>query len=209
MIDQGRRSDSDINSVGYWNRRFFEDWIAKGGRRQTEFFAELCVRELPEWLTAELRARRASIFDYGCALGDALPVWRREYPHSPISGGDVAQVGLGLARALHPDFAFADIGAIAAGEPLADLIYCSNTLEHFGDWRPLLDRIGSLAGAYVVIVVPFEEAEPIDEHAATFEFDSLPALLSSGHHLSHLTTVDAAAEPDSQWRGLQLIAIYG
>ena len=208
MTDSAADGNGGINSVDYWNRRFFEDWIAKGGRRQTEFFAELCVRELPEWLATEVRERGLSVFDYGCALGDALPVWRREYPQSAISGGDVAQVGLGLARALYPDFAFADVGAFAAGQPIADLIYCSNTLEHFPEWRPLLDRLGGHAGAYIVIVVPFEEAEPIDEHAAIFEFDSLPPSLPSGLDLVHLAVVDAAAEPDSQWLGQQLIAVY-
>src|ERR1700704_1657102 len=96
---------SKINSPDYWNTRFFEDWIAKGGRRQTAFFAELCVRELPDWFVAEVQARRFSIFDFGCAVGDALPVWQRLFPHSIISGGDVAQIGLGLARAFHPGFA--------------------------------------------------------------------------------------------------------
>jgi len=39
-------TETEINSVDYWNRRFFDDWIAKGGRQQTAFFAELCGREL-------------------------------------------------------------------------------------------------------------------------------------------------------------------
>ena len=33
-------------------------------------------------------------------------------------------------------------------------------------------------------------------------------MLSSGHALVHLAAIDAAAEPDSQWLGLQLLAIY-
>ena len=199
----------NINSVGYWNQRFFEDWIAKGGRRQTSFFAELCVRELPQWFVEEVRARRLSIFDYGCAVGDALPVWRRAFPDSAISGGDVAPIGLGLARALHPDFAFADVSAIDTKSTLADLVYCSNTLEHFADWRPVLDRLARQAGDYVVVVVPFEEEDRIEEHFVSFEFDSLPARLPDGNRLLHLGVVDAAVEPDTEWKGLQLIAIYG
>ncbi len=204
-----RFSGDEINSPDYWNKRFFEDWIAQGGRRQTAFFAELCVRELPQWLVDAVRAEQSSIFDYGCALGDALPVWQRVFPQSAVGGGDVAQVGLGLARALYPQFAFADLGSVAEATPIADLVYCSNTLEHFAAWRPVLDRLARLAGHYVVVVVPFEEAEPIDEHAATFEFDSLPAHLPAGHRLLHLAVVDAGAEPETQWKGLQLIAVYG
>ncbi len=74
---------SKINSPDYWNKRFFEDWIAKGGRKQTAFFAELCCRELPDWFLAEGRARKSAIFDYGCALGDALPVLQRTFPNPP------------------------------------------------------------------------------------------------------------------------------
>src|SRR6266850_1779178 len=102
----------EINSPDYWNKRFFEDWIAKGGRQQTAFFARLCCRELPDWFIAEVRARKPAIFDYGCALGDALPVLQQAFPGSPIRGGDAAQVGLGLARAFHPGFEFVGTSTI-------------------------------------------------------------------------------------------------
>src|SRR5690348_4440995 len=121
---------SEINSPDYWNKRFFEDWIAKGGRQQTAFFARLCCRELPDWFAGEVRARKLAIFDYGCALGDALPVLQRTFPDSAIGGGDVAQVGLGLARALHPGFEFVDVGGVGDTKQIADIVYCSNTLEH-------------------------------------------------------------------------------
>src|ERR1700676_3129425 len=200
---------SEINSLDYWNKRFFEDWIAKGGRKQTAFFAELSCRELPDWFVGEVRARKSTIFDYGCALGDALPVLQRAFPDSPIRGGDVAQVGLGIARALHPGFEFVDVNAIGDAGKVADIVYCSNTLEHFENWREILDRLSRHAKEYVVVVVPFEEEDRIDEHAATFEFDSLPPLLPSGARLLHLGVFDAGLEPDTQWNGLQLIAIYG
>ena len=200
---------SEINSPDYWNKRFFEDWIAKGGRQQTAFFAELCCRELPDWFIEEGRARKSAIFDYGCALGDALPVLQRAFPASPIRGGDVAQVGLGLARALHPGFEFVDVNAIGEASKIADIVYCSNTLEHFENWREILHRLSRHAKEYVLVLVPFEEEDRIDEHFCTFEFDSLPAQLASGARLMHLGVCDAGLEPETQWNGLQLIAIYG
>jgi len=200
---------SQINSPGYWNKRFFEDWIAKGGRKQTAFFAELACRELPDWLVEEIRARKSTIFDYGCALGDALPVLQRTFPDSPIRGGDIAQVGLGLARALHPGFEFVDVAAIGEASKIADIVYCSNTLEHFENWQEILHRLSRHAREYVLVVVPFEEEDRIDEHLCTFEFDSLPARLSSGARLIHLAVRNAGLDAESQWNGLQLIAIYG
>jgi glycosyltransferase involved in cell wall biosynthesis len=204
-----RFATGEINSVEYWNKRFLEDWIAKGGRLQTGFFAELCCRELPDWFVEETRTRGLSIFDYGCAVGDALPILQRTFPGSVLSGGDVAQVGLGLARALYPGFAFADVNAIGEAATVADVIYCSNTLEHFENWRLVLDRLARHAGEYVVVMVPFEEEDRIDEHVASFEYDSLPARLPAGNRLLHLTVVNAGTAPDTQWNGLQMIAIYG
>ncbi|MGE5270551.1 MAG: class I SAM-dependent methyltransferase, partial [Thiohalocapsa sp.] len=209
-----RAANGDLNSPEYWNRRFVVDWTAEGGPLQTVFFAELCVRELPQWLVDEVCDRRLSIFDYGCAFGDALPVWRRLFPQSSIAGGDVAQAALGTARRLYPDFAFTNLSGAELnggddGGPLADLVYCSNTLEHFADWRAVLDRLARRAGHFVVVMVPFEEEAPVEEHAASFEYDTLPPCLPSGHRLLHLVVVDAAAEPDSQWNGLQLVAVYG
>jgi O-antigen biosynthesis protein len=200
---------SEINSPDYWNKRFFEDWIAKGGRKQTAFFAELCCRELPDWLVEEVRAGKSAIFDYGCALGDALPVLQRAFPEAPIRGGDVAQVGLGLARALHPGFEFVDVTEIGEASKIADIVYCSNTLEHFENWREILHRLSRHARKYLLVMVPFEEEDRIDEHFCTFEFDSLQARLSSGVRLLHLTVCDAGLEPETHWNGLQLIAIYG
>src|SRR5216683_1061429 len=200
---------SKINSPDYWNKRFSEDWTAKGGRKQTAFFAELCCRELPDWFLEEGRARKSAILDYGCAMGDALPVLQRAFPDSPIRGGDVAQVGLGLARALHPGFEFVDIGSIGEASAVADIVYCSNTLEHFENWREILHRLSRHAKEYLVVMVPFEEEDRIDEHFCTFEFGSLPAQLPSGARLMHLGVSDAGLEPETQWNGLQLIAIYG
>ena len=200
---------SKINSPEYWNKRFFEDWIAKDGRKQTAFFAELCCRELPDWFVEEGRARKAAIFDYGCALGDALPVLQRTFPDSPIRGGDVAQVGLGLARAFHPAFEFVGTSTIGDAGNLADIVYCSNTLEHFENWREILHRLSRHAKEYLLVMVPFEEEDRIDEHVYTFEFDSLPPRLRSGARLLHLGVCDAGLEPETHWNGLQLIAIYG
>ncbi|HKS88506.1 MAG TPA: glycosyltransferase [Stellaceae bacterium] len=201
--------DAHANSVDYWNKRFAGDWVIEGGRRQTAFFAGLCCRELPAWLIADVRGRALSIFDYGCAVGDALPILQQLFPGSTISGGDVSPVAIDMARALYPDFRFADLNLVDRGARLADVIYCSNTLEHLTEWRQTLVRLAEHAGSYVLLLVPFEEEEPIAEHAATFEFDSLPPQLRPGMRLLHLGVVDAEREPETQWHGRQLIAIYG
>jgi len=199
----------EINSIDYWNQRLFTDWIAEGGRKQTAFFAGMCCAELPEWLVEEMRARRLSILDYGCALGDALPVFRQAFAASPIRGADVAEAGLGLARALYPDFEFSRVDPTEAAPPPADIVYCSNTLEHFQDWPAMLRDVARRATEYVLVVVPFEEDEPIAEHVCTFELDSLPAVLDTGMRLLHLSVVNVADDPQTYWNGRQLIAVYG
>ncbi len=167
------------------------------------------ARELPGWLVEETRSGKSSIFDYGCALGDALPVLQRIFPDSTIRGGDVAEVGLGMARALHPDFEFIPVKAIGDAAKLADIVYCSNTLEHFENWREVLHRLALHAKEYLLVVVPFEEEDRIDEHVYTFEFDSLPVCLRPGMRLLYLIVVDAGLIAETYWPGQQLIAIYG
>jgi len=138
----------EINSEGYWNKRFFQDWIANGGRRQTAFFAEVCCGALPRWLAQSIREKNLSLFDYGCALGDALPVLAEAFPGSKMSGGDVAEVGLGLARTLHPDVDFLNVARNEQHVRFADVIYCSNTLEHFAEWPETLGQLADHAGIY-------------------------------------------------------------
>ena len=93
---------------------------------------------------------------------------QRLFPESTIRGGDVAEVGLGMARALYPGFEFIRVNAAGETGELADIVYCSNTLEHFENWHDILSRLAQNTKEYVIVVVPFEEEDRIDEQRNTF-----------------------------------------
>jgi len=71
------------------------------------------------------------VLDVGCALGDAIPVWRGYYPDAELFGCDVAEVC--IARCIQQFGKLAKFFK-AGFEDLRgkwDVIYCSNVLEHF------------------------------------------------------------------------------
>jgi hypothetical protein len=95
-----------VNSVAYWDERFLSDWVAMGGRKQTSFFAEIICRNLPRMVADDIRLHDFSIFDVGCALGDALPILQTAFPTSKVSGGDASTIAVAIARTLYSDFEF-------------------------------------------------------------------------------------------------------
>jgi glycosyltransferase involved in cell wall biosynthesis len=195
-----------VNAPAYWNRRFEEDWEERGGPAQTVFFARLALQALPEFLAAEIRRDRLSLYDLGCALGDALPVLREAFPASAIAGGDVAPAGIGKARAAHPGFRF-DVLDPAAPPPPADVFLCSNTLEHFADWTAKLDAMIGAAARHVIVLVPFAEEELLPEHEVRFGYATLPPA-RGGMALSWVTTFDTSRLPNTRWPGRQMLAVY-
>src|SRR5215831_4771652 len=149
------RPPPPINSAAYWDRRFADDWDARGGPDQTKFFARLAIAHMPKWLKLDVRRRHLGIFDIGCAEGDAVPLLAKAFPRSTVSGGDVSAIAIKIARNRYPEFAFE---VIAAEKPAvaADVIYCSNTIEHFENWRSKLDELASCAHHHVIVLAPFQ-----------------------------------------------------
>ena len=200
---------SAINSPEYWNRRFAVDWTERGGAEQTAFFARLAVEMLPDWFWRDANKNGLSLLDVGCALGEALPGLKARMPNSALAGADVSEVAIGMAKARLPEFAFHVVAADWSDAPQADIVFCSNTLEHLEDWRERLTKLGELAKRYVVALVPFQERDLIEEHVASFDFNSFPAELADGKRLIFFRIVDAAADTGGYWPGHQALALYG
>jgi len=198
-----------INSPDYWNRRFAVDWTERGGGEQTAFFARLAIEMLPDWFWRDANDKALSLMDVGCALGEALPGLKARMPESALSGVDVSNVAIGMAKKRLPQFDFHVVAADWSDAPRADIAFCSNTLEHFEDWRSRLAKLGELARRYVVVLVPFQERDLIEEHEASFDFSSFPPVLPDGKQLIFFRIIDAAGQPESQWDGHQALALYG
>ena len=195
------------NSVGYWDNRFLQDWVAMGGRRQTAAFATIVFGNLPRPLIDDIADGQFAIVDLGCALGDALPIMHGLFPRSRLAGVDVSPIAVSLAQVLFPQFSFSCFEEFARSTVPVGVIYCSNTLEHFTDWAEKLEALARRATEYVVVAVPFREDARIDEHVASFDADTLPEHLGEAQ-LVFQTAVETGGEADAAWAGAQLIVVY-
>ncbi len=199
-----------VNSSEYWDHRFKTDWAECGGPHQTQFFARLLVSLMPEWLKSHVNRRGVDILDYGCAEGDAVPILADAFPASVVRGADVARAGIEIALERYPGFRFAVLDPSGGGQPEpADVIVCSNVLEHFAGWKTMLESIGEIAREHVVVLVPFREVAPlVDEHMVAFDYDMLPARLAAGHRLTHVAVVETTLLPHTRWGGHQLLCVW-
>lgn len=177
-------SDGLDKTHEWWENYFAEGggWEANGGRIQSRLFAEHFVRNF-----AIDRQSRFSLLDVGCALGDAIELFRREFPNAELSGVDFSTVAIRRCRQRLGEMARFAVGDIDHVEGHFDVIYCSNTLEHFADH---VDKAASLARHCdrLCILVPYRELDdgkPLqprssEHHQATFYDDAFDALLRSG-----------------------------
>jgi hypothetical protein len=98
----------------------------KNGRDQTQLFAECFHRQIKVPLLGNF-----SVLDMGCALGDALPIWRKYYPQSVLYGADVTQTAVDRCSHIHGNLAYFFRASFEELDRNWDVIYCSNVLEHF------------------------------------------------------------------------------
>ena len=165
-------TSGELRSAADWDEYFGEGggWERNGGREQSRLFAEQFCRR-----TSLPKDEPLSLLDYGCALGDSLPVIRRAFPRARLYGTDFSPVAIRrCAREQGETATFFLTGDERAPERF-DAIYASNVLEHFPDFdriaRGLMEK-----SRFLSILVPYRETcdgMPLDEH-------------SGGHHVRTL-----------------------
>ena len=171
----GEQNNNKINSKEYWNQRFQSDWKDYSGNEQTQFFASTLLSLLPEWLVHEINESSAAICDIGCAEGDALPIYRKLFLTSSISGEDFSEAAISSAMARHPEFSFHTGNILEPeGKQTFPLVICSNVLEHFKDTYHVLSCICSRSSKYTVVMIPYREKPgAISEHEVIFHTDNI------------------------------------
>ncbi|GIX39651.1 MAG: hypothetical protein KatS3mg128_0700 [Silanimonas sp.] len=195
-----------VNSKGYWEQRFKEDWDAAGGPEQTRFFAETALRLMPGWLRRDLKSDAWSIADIGCAEGEAAALLKQTFPNTEVVGLDFSSAAIEVAKTRYPDVRF-EVADLNEFEGKFDVTFCSNVLEHFHDPMPVMRRIARATARHFILLVPGWEQERHHEHHVTFDLSGLP-LVFEGLTLTHLDAVNCARINPRQWPGFQLIAIY-
>ncbi|MFZ4873691.1 glycosyltransferase [Janthinobacterium sp. Mn2066] len=200
-----------INTGTYWDGRFSTDWESFEGPRQSRFFARLAIESLPHWLFDEIRRDRLSLVDWGCAQGDGTDVLASYIDAEQLSGVDFSAVAIEQASQRYPAIAFLNedwLAAAPAGNRKFDVVFSSNTLEHFHQPYDVLRILGQRASKAIVLALPYRERDRIDEHFYSFLPENLPLVLDNGFRLAWSRVIDCRPLPNTLWGGEQVILVY-
>lgn len=141
----------NINTKSYWDTRFSSgDWGKKSGRNQTRQFAnsQIPFLDMPKGFSGTL-------LDFGCGLGDAIPIYKAAFPDAKLIGLDISKEAIKKCKEINGNLAeficgnFTDV-------PTVDIIISSNVFEHLTDdisiAKHLLGKCRQLN-----IIVPYKE----------------------------------------------------
>jgi GT2 family glycosyltransferase/glycosyltransferase involved in cell wall biosynthesis/uncharacterized coiled-coil protein SlyX len=202
---------TSINTGAYWDGRFATDWESFEGPRQSRFFARLAVEHLPRWLLEQVKRDALSVADWGCAQGDGTDVLAGYVDARQITGVDFSAVAVEQARQRYPALRFTSedwLGQPAAAPEAFDVVFSSNTLEHFHRPYETLAVLAGRARKAVVLALPFRETERIDEHFFSFLPENVPLVLANGFRLVWSQVVDCRALENAMWGGEQIFLVY-
>jgi len=203
-------SVTPINSLAYWDGRFSGEWEAVHGRAQSRFFGELARALWPAWLAERMKAGAMNLCDWGCALGDGTAELT-SLAAGAVSGVDFSAVAVAQAQKYYPQCRFAAADWLAEGPAVErfDVVFSSNTLEHFDAPWTVFASLARRARAYIVLLLPFEEpAEALNpEHRCRFDRSSIPLCPQAGWVLCDAAVTDLGPSPF--WAGKQVLLVFG
>lgn len=203
-----------INSKPYWDARFATDWEQAQGPGQSRFFSRVAMAHLPSWLFRAIREQRLSVVDWGCAQGDGTDELAALIDASQLSGVDFSRTAVEQAGARYPAIRFIQANWLEAPPTEAppetwDIVFSSNTLEHFHQPFDVLQVLCARARKALVLVLPYRERDRIAEHHFSFLPDNLPARLPNGFRLLWARVINCRGMAESYWPGEQIVLVYG
>ena len=161
----------NVNTKAYWDNRFASgDWEEKNGCWQTQSFAR---GQIPHLNIP--RDFAGTILDFGCGLGDALPVYRQHFQKARLMGMDISSQAVELCRKKYGQWASFFQGTADDVPAGVDVIIASNVLEHLDEDIEVARILrGKCADLY--IVVPYREAPLFGEHVHSYDRNHFSAL---------------------------------
>lgn len=202
---------NQINSESYWDARFKNNWESSDGPWQTRFFYQIAVDNLPAWLMSQARSQSLTLVDWGCAQGDGADVWASHISPEQVAGVDFSAVAVEQAAARYPAIHFHHedwLEDVREATVTYDIVFSSNTLEHFHSPYTVLSYLSRRARKAVILTLPYKEMQRIDEHFYTFLPENIPLQLDNDFRLFWAKVVDCRNLPRTQWGGDQIILLY-
>jgi SAM-dependent methyltransferase len=140
-------------NIEFYEDLWMVDWIDMERFNPT-------ARHLKRIIVALIRGAMPveSLLDAGCGMGVNVRDLRRKFPHLRITGTDLSERILGLAREyVGPDpmieFASLDLGQASLDRQF-DLILCNQVLEHVEDDRRAIRNLAQMTRRWLLITVP-------------------------------------------------------
>lgn len=152
----------EMNSKQYWENRFHCDWEQVDGRKQTAHYAKINILQMridPEF--------NGKLLDFGCALGDAIPVYKKAFPKAKLIGMDISDEAIKRCDNLYREFAEFQQGTYL-DIPKVDLIVASHILEHIPNDRLIVKHLLSKCKELFVFV-PYKEDPLYFEHVNVYD----------------------------------------
>jgi GT2 family glycosyltransferase/glycosyltransferase involved in cell wall biosynthesis len=198
----------EVNSKTYWDHRFANDWEENFGREQSIFFSDVAAKNIPSWLIAQIKDQNLTMCDWGCAQGDGTQNLAKRLELPGLVGVDFSSEAIEKASAAYPTCKFLceDFLGDRTSETW-DVVFSSNTLEHFVAPWDVLKQVSTKAGKFIVLLLPFRERELIDEHFYSFDFKNVPVSFGKWA-LTHSSIVDTSQDEPNYWRGEQILLVY-
>ena len=203
-----------INSSPYWDGRFSEDWETSQGPSQSRFFSKIAIDHCPNWLVEQIRRNSLSFADWGCAQGDGTDVWGSFVGTKQLFGIDFSSVAIQQALKRYPAIRFfsenwlEDDNNGSKKYNAFDVVFSSNTLEHFTQPFDVLNLISKHASKAIILALPYKELDRIDEHFFSFIPENIPLRLENGFRLVWSRVVDCRKIQNTFWMGDQIILVY-
>lgn len=153
----------NINTKDYWEKRFAtRDWAQKGGEIQSYEHARRFVEHL-----GIPRDFSGTICDFGCAEGDAFPVYQATWPNAKLTGVDFASGAIERADEKYGDFA-----TFLCGDntmvPNSDVIISAHVFEHLENDVEVLNALLEKC-ATLFVIVPYKEKPLGAEHLRRYD----------------------------------------
>lgn len=200
-----------INTRKFFDENFTHEFRQKDGNKQTIFFCKIALENFPNWLIQDLK-KGLSVADVGCAMGECVDLLQKRFKKSKVVGIDFSSVAIKEARINFPKNIFFCKSLINLGNKY-DLVFSSNTLEHFRNPLIKLERLMHFVNKYVVLLIPFQEYELTSSHFYTFDYDNIPLALED-FSLAYAKVITTWNIPNNHWPGTpkwpgkQILVIY-
>lgn len=163
-MNDGLVTKANLNTKFYWDDRFRSRTWSHSGREQTRRYAESNVKQMD--IESDFQG---SILDFGCALGDALPVYRAAYPFASLFGSDLSTEAIVQCRKIYGQIASFDAGTYETVTP-KDIVIASHVMEHITNDKLIVSHLLEHC-RLLYVIVPFKENPLYHEHVNYYEED--------------------------------------